>query len=123
MEESERYKRGWEVIEEVDAEAGERVLAGVGALSPELARHIIEYGYGDVWSRPVLDLKQRELATVSGLIALGHCRPQLKVHMSGMLRVGWTREELIELIVHMAVYVGFPTALEALSVAAEVLAE
>jgi 4-carboxymuconolactone decarboxylase len=123
MEESERYKRGWETIEQVDGSAGERVLEGVGALSPELARHIVEYGYGDVWSRPVLDLKQRELATVAGLIALGHCQPELKVHMGGMLRVGWTRDELIELIVHMAVYVGFPIALDALRVAAEVFEE
>lgn len=121
MEESERYKRGWDIIGQVDGEAGQRILDDVGSLSPAMAKHIIEYAYGDVWASPVLDLKQRKLATVAGLIALGHCQPELKVHMKGMLSVGWTREELIELIVHMAVYVGFPMALDALRVAEEVL--
>jgi 4-carboxymuconolactone decarboxylase len=76
-----------------------------------------------VWARPGLDLKQRELATVSALIALGHAEPELKVHMNGMLRVGWTREEIIEVVLHMAVYAGFPAALNALTIAGQVFDE
>jgi len=123
MEESERYKLGWELLERMDGEAGDRVMEGVGSLSPDLARYVVEFAYGDVWARPGLDLKSRKLATVSALIALGHCQPELKVHMNGMLLGGWTRDELIELIIHMSVYVGFPTALDALSVARELFDE
>jgi 4-carboxymuconolactone decarboxylase len=123
MGESERYDRGWELIEQIDGQAGERILEGVGSLSPDLARYIIEFAYGDVWARPGLDLKQRELATVSALIALGHAEPELKVHMNGMLRVGWTREEIIEVVLHMAVYAGFPAALNALTIAGQVFDE
>jgi 4-carboxymuconolactone decarboxylase len=123
MEESERFKRGWELLEKVDGEPGDRVMEGVGKLSPDLARYIIEFPYGDVWSRPGLDLKHRELATVSALIALGHCAPELKVHMNGMLRMGWTRDEIIEVIIHMSVYTGFPSALDALRTAGEVFDE
>jgi 4-carboxymuconolactone decarboxylase len=123
MRESERYDRGWELIEQIDGQAGKRILEGVGSLSPDLARYIIEFAYGDVWARPGLDLKQRELATVSALIALGHAEPELKVHMNGMLRVGWTREEIIEVVLHMAVYAGFPAALNALTIAGQVFDE
>ncbi len=123
MPDSERYDNGWELLEKVDGEPGERVMKGIGSLSPDMARFIVEFAYGDVWSRPGLDLKTRELATVSALIALGNCAPQLKVHMGGMLRVGWTREEIIELVIHMSVYAGFPAALNALTIAGEVFAE
>jgi 4-carboxymuconolactone decarboxylase len=47
----------------------------------------------------------------------------MKVHMNGMLRVGWTREEIIEVIIQLSVYVGFPTTIDALRVAGEVFAE
>ena len=123
MSESERFDRGWELLEKIDGRPGERVMEGVGSLSPDLARYIIEFPYGDVWSRPGLDLKHRELATVSALIALGHCEPELKVHMGGMLRLGWTREEIVEVVIHMAVYAGFPAALNALTIAGEVFSD
>ena len=123
MEESERFKQGWECLEKVDGKAGERVMEGTGALSPDMARYIVEFAYGDVWSRPGLDLKHRSMITTSALIAMGHCEPELKVHMNGMLLVGWTREEIIEVIIHLVVYAGFPTALDALRIAGEVFAE
>ena len=123
MGDRERYERGWELLEKLDSSPEKRITRDVGSVSPDLARYIVEYAYGDVWSRPGLDLKTRELATVSGLIALGHCGPQLGVHIGGMLRSGWTRDEVVELILHMSLYVGFPAALNALSVAAEVFDE
>jgi 4-carboxymuconolactone decarboxylase len=123
MSDNERYDRGWELLESIDGDAGDRVMEGTGSISPDMARYIVEFAYGDVWSRPGLDLKTRSLATVSALIALGHCEPELKVHIGGMLRVGWTREEIIELIIHMVAYCGFPAALNALTVAGEVFAE
>lgn len=122
MEENERLARGLEILEKINNKASSRAGEAL-ALSPDLARYVVEYPFGDVWSRPGLDLKNRELATVSALIALGHFEPELEGHMSGMLRVGWTRDELIELIIHMSVYTGFPRALAALRLAGAVFAE
>lgn len=123
MSETERYERGWELLEKLDSRPEERITEGIGSVSPDLADYIVEYGYGDIWSRPGLDAKTRELATVSALIALGHCGPQLKVHMGGMLRIGWTRDEIVELIIHTSLYVGFPMSLNALTIAREVFEE
>lgn len=123
MSESERFDRGWKLLTEVDGDAAERVMKVVGEQAPDLARYIVEFAYGDVWSRRGLDRKERELATCSALIALGHCQPELKVHLNGMLRTGWTREQILELIIHMSVYVGFPGSLDALRVAQELFSE
>lgn len=123
MGERERYERGWALLEKLDSRPEERITEGVGSVSPDLAEYIVEYAYGDVWSRPGLDLKTRELATVAGLIAIGNCGPQLKVHLGGMRRIGWTREEIVELVIHMSLYAGFPAALNALAIAAEVFEE
>ncbi|MBW4527908.1 MAG: carboxymuconolactone decarboxylase family protein [Phormidium tanganyikae FI6-MK23] len=92
-------------------------------IAPDLARHIIEFAFGDVYTRPGLDLKSREIATVAALTAIGNAQPQLKVHLHGALNVGCTREEVIEVILQMAVYAGFPAALNGMFAAKEVFAE
>ena len=119
----ERYKRGWERLKEIDGEAGERVIESLKDIAPDLARYVIEFPFGDVYSRPGLDLKSREIATVSALTALGNAIPQLKVHIHAALNVGCTRQEVVEIIIQMAVYAGFPAALNAMFAAKEVFAE
>ena len=94
----ERYERGWEKLKEIDGEAGERVIESLKEIAPDLARYTIEFPFGDVYSRPGLDLKSREIATVAALTALGNAQPQLKVHIHGALNVGCTREEVIEVL-------------------------
>ncbi len=118
-----RYERGWKKFQEIDGKAGERVVESLKDIAPDLGRYIIEFPFGDVYSRPGLDLKSREIATVAALIALGNARPQLKVHIHGALNVGCTREEVIEIIIQMAVYAGFPAALNAMFAAKEVFDE
>ncbi len=118
-----RYKRGWEKLKEIDGEAGERVIESLKDIAPDLARYVIEFPFGDVYSRPGLDLKSREIATVSALTALGNAIPQLKVHIHAALNVGCTRHEVVEIIIQMAVYAGFPAALNAMFAAKEVFAE
>jgi 4-carboxymuconolactone decarboxylase len=118
-----RYKRGWEKLKEIDGEAGERVIESLKDIAPDLARYVIEFPFGDVYSRPGLDLKSREIANVSALTALGNAVPQLKVHIHAALNVGCTREEVVEIIIQMAVYAGFPAALNAMFAAKEVFAE
>jgi 4-carboxymuconolactone decarboxylase len=118
-----RYERGWEKLREIDGEAGERVIQSLRDIAPDFARYVIEFPFGDIYSRPALDLKSREIAVVAALTALGNAAPQLKVHIHGAINVGCTREEVIEVIMQMAVYAGFPAALNGLFAAKEVFQE
>jgi 4-carboxymuconolactone decarboxylase len=119
---NDRYARGWEKLKEVDGEVGERVVASLAEIAPDFGRLLIEFGFGDIYSRPGLDLKSREIATIAALAALGNAQPQLKVHIEGALNVGCTREEIVEVFMQMALYAGFPAALNALFAAREVFA-
>jgi 4-carboxymuconolactone decarboxylase len=91
--------------------------------SPDFATYLIEFPFGDIYSRPGLDLRAREIATVAALTALGNARPQLKVHINASLNVGLSRAEIVEVIMQIAVYAGFPAALNGLFAAKEVFAE
>ena len=123
MENQDRYQRGWEKLREIDGEAGERVVESLQDIAPDFARYVIEFPFGDIYSRPGLDLKSREIAVVAALTALGNAAPQLKVHIQGALNVGCTRQEVVEIIMQMAVYAGFPAALNGLFAAKEVFKE
>lgn len=123
MNTQDRYRRGWEKLKEVDGEAGERVIDSLKDIAPDFARLLIEFPFGDIYSRPGLDLKSREIAVVAALPALGNALPQLKVHIHGALNVGCTRQEVVEVIMQMAVYAGFPSALNGLFAAKEVFKE
>lgn len=123
MNNQDRYQRGWEKLKEVDGEAGERVVDSLKDIAPDFARLLIEFPFGDIYSRPGLDLKSREIAVVAALTALGNAVPQLKVHIHGALNVGCTRQEVVEVIMQMAVYAGFPAALNGLFAAKDVFKE
>ena len=118
-----RFERGRRKLDEVDGEAGKRVIEGLADVAPDLGRYIVEFAFGDIYSRPGLDLRSRQVATVAALAALGGCEAQLKVHVNAALNVGLTREEIVETIMQMAVYAGFPAALNGIAVAREVFAE
>ena len=120
---SERYTIGWEKLKEIDGKAGENVVEAMRDIAPDFADLLIEFPFGDVYSRKGLDLKSREIATISALTAMGTAMPQLKVHIHGALNVGCIQEEIIEVMIQMAVYAGFPSALNGLFVAKEVFDE
>lgn len=92
-------------------------------IAPDFATYLFEFPFGDIYSRPGLDLKSREIATIAALTALGNASPQLKVHIEAGLNVGLSREEITETIMQMAVYAGFPAALNGLFAAKEIFAE
>lgn len=118
----ERYARGLAKLEEIDGAAGTNVIASLGDIAPDFARYLIEFPFGDIYSRPGLDLRSREIAVVAALTAMGNAAPQLKVHIGGALNVGVKPEEIVEVIMQMAVYAGFPAALNGLFAAKEVFA-
>nr|WP_175511237.1 carboxymuconolactone decarboxylase family protein [Collimonas sp. OK307] len=117
------YERGLQRLKEVDDIAGEKVIDSLADISPDLGRYVIEFGFGEIYSRPGLSLQQRELATVAALTAMGTAQPQLKVHLAAALNVGLSRQEITETIIQMALYAGFPAALNGMFAAKEVFAE
>lgn len=117
-----RYERGWQKLAEVDGNAGQQVIDGLKDIAPDLGRYIVEFAFGDLYSRPGLDLRSREIATVAALTAMGNAAPQLKVHIKAALNVGVSKQEIIEVILQMSAYAGFPAALNAVAIAREVFA-
>ena len=120
---SERFQRGWETLEKINSKAGRRILKMLEGISPDMARYVIEYPYGDIWSRPGLDTRTRSLVTIASLTTLGFPQQQLKAHIRNALNAGCTRKEIVEVIIQMSVYAGFPSALNGLFSAGEVFEE
>ncbi len=115
-----RFERGKRALSEIDGEAGERVVSSLADIAPDFARYLIEFPFGDIHCRPGLDLRGREIATIAALTAMGNAAPQLKVHIEAGLNVGLSREETTEITMQMAVYAGFPAALNGLFAAKDV---
>lgn len=112
--------RGREVTTKLWGErAGAPDLPAV-RLAPEFFGLVTQFCFGMFWSRPNLDLRSRSLCTVAQLAALGKTE-ELKGHLYGALHLGITREELIEVLMQTACYAGVPTAVAALTAAADVL--
>ncbi|GMU79776.1 MAG: carboxymuconolactone decarboxylase [Acidimicrobiia bacterium] len=107
---------------------GDLMRSGAGggapgaALAPDFFRLVQQFCFGMFWAREGLSVKHRSLVTVSQLAAMGKLE-ELKGHLRGALAVGWTREELIEVLMHTAVYAGVPAAVGALNAASEVLGD
>jgi 4-carboxymuconolactone decarboxylase len=120
MRSDERYQRGIAQLEKMSGSAVQAMVENIQALSPDLARLTVEFPYGDVVSRPGLDLRTRQIATVAALTALGNAPVQLRAHIDMALNAGCTRDELKEVIIQMAVYAGFPAALNGMAEALEV---
>jgi len=108
---------------EIDGQAGVRVEETMNAICPDLARYLIEYSFGEIYAREILDNKTKEQAVVAALTAMGTAAPQLKVHIHAALHVGCTPEEVREVIIQMCGYAGFPATLNAMGTLMEVLKE
>jgi 4-carboxymuconolactone decarboxylase len=118
-----RYQLGREKLFEIHGQRGLDAIDSMADVAPDLCRFVYEFPFGDIYSRPGLDLKSRQLVTISALAALGNAGPQLKSHIHGSLNVGLTREEIVEALTQLAVYAGFPAALNALKIARDVFRE
>jgi len=113
---SDRYRLGLDVAERLAADKLDHfVKSGVAEVAPDFARMVIEFAFGDIYSRNALDLKSRELIAIAALAARGTAGPQLRVHVESAASAGITKPEIIEVFMQIALYAGFPAALNALA--------
>lgn len=118
-----RFERGLERLREIDGTGGEGVIRSLEDVAPDLGRYIIEFAFGDVYSRPGLTAQERELITVASLLTAGGCEPQLEVHLHGALNTGLPPEKLVEALIQCVPYTGFPRVLNAVFAAKRVFEE
>ncbi|MBD5642279.1 MAG: carboxymuconolactone decarboxylase family protein [Desulfovibrio sp.] len=123
MSDKTRFETGLAMLSQIDGNAGQQVVETLQDIAPDFGKYLIEFPFGDIYSRKGADLKTREIATIAALAALGNARPQLKIHLRACLNVGCSRTEITEILMQMAVYAGFPAALNALFAAKEVFEE
>lgn len=118
-----RHQVGLAKLKEIAGERQSKPLSDWKEVAPDMETYIVDFIAGDILSRPGLDPKFRQLVTISALGALNSAPHELKMHLHGALNLGWTREEVSEALLQLAVFAGFPASLNALSVAKEVFAE
>ncbi len=119
-----RREAGLDVLRTLNGAADPAVAAaGLAARAPELAGDVIDFAMGEVWSHPALDRRTRSLEVVAMLAALGGRPGPLRSHVNGALNHGATPDEIVQTLRMVAVYAGFPAALEAWPIMEAVFAE
>lgn len=122
MEET-RFSLGSEKLKEIDGAGGENVIRSLEGVAPDVGKYIVEFAFGDIYSRKGLSLQEREMITITSLLTAGGCGPQLEVHINGALNVGIPPEKIIETFIQCIPYTGFPRVLNAIFTAKKVFAE
>lgn len=117
-----RYEKGKKSLESIQNRSVEEIFKELDDIAPDLSRFVVEYPYSEIYTREELDLKTREICTVSALTVLGTI-PQLKEHINAALNVGNTPTEIVEIIMQMSAYCGFPKSINAMMAAKEVFKE
>ncbi len=123
MASDERYRQGKAKLAQIHGEHGTTAVQSLEDVAPDLARYIFEFAFGDIYNRQGLDLRERQIATIAALTVQGHAEPQLRAHIRGGLNVGLSQQEIVEVITQMAVYAGFPAAMNAATAARKAFAE
>ncbi|GAB6093037.1 carboxymuconolactone decarboxylase family protein [Furfurilactobacillus curtus] len=118
--ENTRFKNGLNALQNIDGTAGQNVMDSLTGDSKDIAKYIVEFAFGDIYTRNSLNLKQREMITITALLVQGDTAPQLNVHINGALNVSLSETEVIETFIQCIPYIGFPKVLNAVSVAHEV---
>ncbi|HBL8520611.1 TPA: carboxymuconolactone decarboxylase family protein [Clostridioides difficile] len=118
-----RFENGMEQLKAIDGIGGENVIQSLVDISPDLGKFIVEFAFGDIYTRKELTLQERELITITSLLTAGGCEPQLEVHINGSLNVGIAPQKVIETFLQCIPYTGFPKVLNAVFVAKRIFEE
>lgn len=121
--ENTRFTQGMEQLRTIDGKGGENVIKSLEDIAPDLGKFIVEFAFGDIYTREGLTTKEREMITLSSLLTAGGCEPQLEVHINGALNVGISPEKVIETFLQCIPYTGFPKVLNAVFATKKVFAE
>ena len=121
--ENTRFTQGMEQLKAIDGKGGENVIKSLEDIAPDLGKFIIEFAFGDIYTRERLTTEEREMITLSSLLTAGGCEQQLEVHIGGALNVGISPEKVIETFLQCVPYTGFPKVLNAVFAAKKVFAE
>lgn len=121
--ENTRFTQGMEQLKTIDGKGGENVIKSLEDIAPDLGKFIVEFAFGDIYTREGLTTEEREMITLSSLLTAGGCEQQLEVHIGGALNVGISPEKVIETFLQCVPYTGFPKVLNAVFAAQKVFAE
>lgn len=118
-----RFDLGMKKLKEVDGAGGEGVVKALEGIAPDLGKYIVEFAFGDIYSRDGLSLQEREMVTMASLLTAGGCEPQLEVHINGALNVGLPPDKIVETLMQCVPYTGFPRVLNAVFTAKRIFDE
>ncbi|MFD2673577.1 carboxymuconolactone decarboxylase family protein [Marinicrinis sediminis] len=118
----ERYETGLETLRKMVTEKEVSLIEKIGDFFPDFSHTLVSFGFGDLYAREELSLRDREIITLTSLITQGAIE-QLGFHVKAALRVGMTSTEILELVLQCAGYAGFPRAVSALHVVEQVFKE
>ncbi|MBS7344434.1 MAG: carboxymuconolactone decarboxylase family protein [Caryophanon sp.] len=119
---NERFEKGMETMRQYVSEEELQQMVQHDALAhiaPDLRKLIVEYAYGDIYSRDGLDAKERALIVISTVVTQG-AAPQTKTHIKRGLHAGLTKQQIVEALLQLTPYIGFPRVQNALVLADEV---
>ena len=122
---NERFTKGLDTIKQyVTTEEAARMIEAdaLADIAPDLRKMIIEFAYGDIYSRPGLDAKKRALVVITAVVTQG-AAPQTKTHIKRGLHAGLTQTEIVEALLQLVPYIGFPRVQNALTIAHQVFNE
>lgn len=117
-----RYEKGKEVLEGIQERSLDEIFGAIDDIAPDMGRFVVEFPYSEIYTRSEVDLKTRELCTVAALTVLGTI-PQLKDYIAAALNVGNSPTEIVEIIMQMSAYAGFPKEINGIVAAKEVFDE
>jgi len=118
---SERYERGEKLLRKIDGDkVADNLIEDYKDLAPDFTRYLIEFAFGEIYAGEG-DAKQRELIAIASLATMGGCDKQLGTHVRGAFNVGLTESEIVEAVMTLIPYIGFPKALNALAVVKHVV--
>lgn len=118
-----QYVTGAEQLKKIDGTGGENIIHSLESIAPDLGRYIIEFAFGNIYTRKGLSLQEREIITITSLLSSGGCEPQLEIHINGALNVGVSPEKIIEIFIQCIPYTGFPRVLNAVFIAKKIFSE
>jgi 4-carboxymuconolactone decarboxylase len=117
-------QKGLELLETLHGgHAGEAMVAELQDVCPAFAEMTIDWAIGSIMARPGLDLLTRELILIASCVTMGHAMPQLRAHAEAALKVGATREQIVETVLQLTFYAGGPAVRNSLVLLSEVFAE